>query len=307
MPRGVETVSDSRIEAQSVGSRPTGDLGGDLARNQGVDLNSSYPNFMKPAGYDTNHAEQFQFHMQETMRGSAEYVANNPVQAHDKPWSYGTKMAFNQRENITNAAKTFSPALMEVTARQHGESSASQLTKLETQMGHEAAIDATGRTEPIEPLQDGQHYYNEDGVRVTDSRYDLGNMTLEKIDEIKNSNDPLHPDKKWQPPETNESVTDDLNTGADEPTYDTYSEDTQNDVGGDLNAGSDSSTNDTPVDDVLTEDATADDTQTEDAQTDDVPAEDIPTDDAPTEDTPTDDVPAEDTPMDDMSGADMAG
>ena len=325
MPKGFEIVSESTIEAQSVGSRPAGDLGGDLASSRGIDIHAVRPN---------EHASIFRSEVREGAVGFGNYVADNPFHG-DSPGKYVGKGAAYQADHIGKAGYYGMAGTMDAAIRQHGNVSGG-LNNYEINKSINEGAASAGRTEPVEPLQDGAHYYNEDGVRVTDSRYDPDNMTPERIDEIKNTNDPLYPDENWQPPETNDSAGDDLNAGTNEQPSDNHAEDAHADEGEDLNAGSDEPMNDTqaedasaddtqaedapaddtqaedapaddtqaedaPADDIQAEDAPADDTQAEDAPADDTQAEDAPADDTPAEDAPADDIPAEDAPADDAS------
>lgn len=175
MEKGHEIVNDTKLDAKSSGGNATADFGGDLAKDEGIDLNST--DTLSKA----SHAEQFRGHFMDAMRGGASWSADNPPQAHTNPYIYTGQMAFGQRESLGQAAYHGSAAYMEEAANQHGHPGRDY---------QDALIQESIPENPDAALPSGEPIFDgETGIDLTDERLQgyesLEDVPPEVLDEIR--------------------------------------------------------------------------------------------------------------------------
>ena len=160
MEKGHEMATDIRLNTKGT-DKATADFGGDLAKNEGIDLNAAQETM-------PSHREQFRGHVRDALYGGAVWVGENPVQAHDNPIVYGGKMAFGQRESLGQALYQYPAAQMEAAIDLHGTSPAVDANhrQITQELADHRATGISG-----DPLQDNESVYDEEtGIDLTDER-----------------------------------------------------------------------------------------------------------------------------------------
>ena len=181
MGKGLDTIIDAGLDTKSGDDSQAADFGGDLAGDEGMDLNDS-------DAAQKSHAEQFRGAVGNALHGGAEWAADNPPQANVNPYTYLGQMAIGQRESLGQAAYHGSAAVMEAAHAQHS-GYADELNMMEITQAIEAGAEQAG-PEPVEPLSDGEPVHDgETGVDLTDERFQgyesLEDVPLEIFDEIR--------------------------------------------------------------------------------------------------------------------------